>query len=116
MILRVYAVHDGAIGAFLRPFLARSEGEAVRMWLAAVKEQPEFVSNIKDYSLFFLSEFNDVTGEYGVPAEERLSVPRVVMSGVEAMSLAAKHQVPPPFNRESVELSDEAQLSLGSGC
>lgn len=115
MILKVFAVYDKAVLAFLRPFQARTHGEALRMFLQSVRENPDFHKNYKDYDLFFLSEFNDATGDYGVPAEQATSVPRIVMTGLEAWNLLQREAVPPLFAGK-VDLSDEAQLADGSGC
>lgn len=115
MFLRVYAVYDSAVGAFLQPFMARADAEASRNFLAAVQNNPAFNANHKDYSLWFLSEFNDATGEYGVPQGDKTRVPLQVMNGLQAIQAIQREQVP-PMMRPREDLSDEAQLANGSGC
>lgn len=88
MMLKVYSVYDKAVGAFLLPFMARSHGEAKRMFVSSAREH--FGHNARDYDLMYLSEFNDLTGEYGAPAEERLSLPLKIMSGPEVMAMLEK--------------------------
>lgn len=90
MITKVFAVYDKAVGAFLQPFMARSDGEAVRMFERAANGQSDFSANVADYELFMLSEFNDLTGEYGVKPEDKLSVPRRVCTGLEVLSRAKR--------------------------
>lgn len=105
MITRCYAVYDAAVCAFLAPFMARADGEAQRMFLSACADpKSPFSSNYRDYSLWYLSEFNDSTGEYGVSPEDKLSVPRNVLTGVAAMRMLEK-QVPLPFSAP-VDVSD----------
>lgn len=114
MILRVYAVYDQAVGAFMRPFMCRSDGEASRMFLASVANNEDFHRNYRDYALFYLSEFNDVTGEYGVPHDEKVSVPRGVMTGMQAFKMVQDKQAPVALKStpaSPVDLSDEAQLA-----
>lgn len=114
MILKVYSVYDSAVGAFLQPFMARSHGEATRMFMKATVDNSQISANVKDYGLYYLSEFNDVTGEYGVPAEERNGVPVIVISGREAYQIILRERVPQIVR--PTDLSEEAALANGSGC
>lgn len=115
MILRVYAVYDEAVGAFMQPFMCRSDAEAQRIFLASVANNETFQRNYKDYGLFFLAEFNDVTGEYGVASEEKLAVPRLIINGFSARSIVDK-QVPLPF-ASPTSVAPVGELPAdGSGC
>lgn len=111
MILRCYAVYDEPVGAFLQPFMARSDGEATRMFIQACVGQANFANNAKDYSLAYLCEFNDITGEYGKAPEDNVAVPKFIMTGLQARKLAEK-QIPLPFSSKA-DLSDEAQGLVG---
>lgn len=64
MKLQIYTVFDSAVGAHLQPFFVRSEGEALRMLRAAVNDtNTQFHANPSDYSLVYLGEFDDSTGD-----------------------------------------------------
>lgn len=93
MIVRYYSVYDKAVEAYLRPFEARSDGEAVRMFKASCKGNPEFAANARDYDLYFISSFDDLVGEFGVPVEERLTVPRFITTGKQLLASAAAENV-----------------------
>lgn len=90
MIYKLYSVYDKAVEAFMPPFMMRSHGEAMRAFCSSVKDHPDFKRNVRDYALYYLSDFNDLTGEYGVPEDMRLSVPQLIMSGFDAMQMMAK--------------------------
>ncbi|QCQ84692.1 nonstructural protein [Blackfly microvirus SF02] len=64
MKLKIYSVLDSAVGAYLQPFFARSEGEAVRMLKLAVNDPASnFNKHAQDYTLAFLGSFDDETGD-----------------------------------------------------
>lgn len=63
MILKVFAVLDVKVAAYLQPFFMRTAGEAVRAFTGAVNSpETQFGKNPEDYSLFELGEFNDMNG------------------------------------------------------
>lgn len=63
MILQIYAVFDRAVGAYMQPFFARSEGEAIRMIRQAVNTpDTALFTNPSDYTLAHLGDFSDQTG------------------------------------------------------
>lgn len=63
MILEFYAVHDSAVGAFLRPMCFRSRGEALRSFADAVaNEENGFSAHADHYSFFYCGTFDDSTG------------------------------------------------------
>jgi len=81
MIHQVFTVCDRAVGAFLKPFFVRSKGEAVRSFMEACKDAGhEFSRNAKDYELFFVGEFDDVSGML-VPMAE----PECVMRAIDIL-------------------------------
>lgn len=64
MILGVYSVLDEAVNAFLQPFYARSDGEAIRSFSdACVDVKHQFAMHPSDYTLFRIGSFNDANGE-----------------------------------------------------
>lgn len=64
MKLVMCAVFDSAVGAFMQPFWAQSEGSAVRGFGDAVNDPKlEFGKHPQDYTLFALATFDDQTGE-----------------------------------------------------
>lgn len=61
----IYSVFDSAIGAYLPPLVQRSTGEALRSFEAAIRDQQhDFFRNSKDYSLFYMADWEDTTGEF----------------------------------------------------
>lgn len=64
MKLNFYAVYDKAVGAYMRPFVMQSDGQAVRSFSDEVlnKETP-ISAHPEDYALFRCGIFNDATAE-----------------------------------------------------
>ncbi|QCQ84795.1 nonstructural protein [Blackfly microvirus SF02] len=81
MKLKIFAVYDNGVNAYLRPFYGRSKGEAVRMFIEAANDKENnFHKFAADYILMELGEFDDVSGIFsGVE-------PRRVMGALEALS------------------------------
>lgn len=69
-----FSVFDSAVGAFLPLFFARSKGEAIRSFSAAVADSGhQFAKSRGDYSLFLICEFDDQSGGVVCPvAPERI--------------------------------------------
>lgn len=63
MKIKIFAIRDLAVGAFAPPFVARANGEAIRMFNEHLKKQvaPE---NRKDYILYKLGEYDDHDGRF----------------------------------------------------
>lgn len=58
----VFTVHDRAAAAYLEPFFARSEGEAIRAFSSAAQsEDHNFGQHSADYTLFKIGSFDDET-------------------------------------------------------
>lgn len=99
MKLNVYAVFDKKVEAFMKPFEARTHGEAARVFVSHVASsmgRAEFTVPAEDLELFFLAEFDDVIGEFGVPASMKTQVPFRVITGREAAQIVAKGAAPSP--------------------
>lgn len=63
MELKIIALYDKAVGAYMRPFVAQSVGEAMRAFEddCADAESP-VAKHPEDYSLFLLGTFDNNTG------------------------------------------------------
>ncbi len=63
MILMVFCVFDAASSAFLPPFTFQTRGQAVRSFSDAVNEEGhQFKRHASDYTLFYVGDFDQVTG------------------------------------------------------
>lgn len=63
MILHLYSVFDSAVQAYLPPFCERSDAAAVRAFRrACLDPNHAFAVSGKDYSLYYLGDFDDATG------------------------------------------------------
>ena len=61
--MKVYSIYDGAVKAFMRPFMGMSHGDAIRAFkdLASDAQHP-VGKHPEDYSLFHVGHFDDQTG------------------------------------------------------
>lgn len=60
MKVGIYAVHDAAVGAFLQPFVARSDAEAVRMFGFAVADAETILNKSPEhFVLYHVGSFDD---------------------------------------------------------
>ncbi|QCQ84806.1 nonstructural protein [Blackfly microvirus SF02] len=63
MRLIICSVFDSKVGAFSPPFFVKTRGEAIRSFTDACKDSSlPFTKHPADYRLFFLGEFDDVSG------------------------------------------------------
>lgn len=102
---KVYAIYDKAVAAYAAPFLARTDAEACRMFVASTVENLHFLSNAHDYALCYLCEYNEQTGEFGVPEEQRLTVPKIVMTGPVAAAHAREMVEPLEVEKPALEVA-----------
>ena len=59
-----YAVYDKAIAAYMRPFVAQSDGQAVRLFKDETENnESPFFKHPEDYALFRLGVWNDQDGK-----------------------------------------------------
>lgn len=66
MIMKIFAIRDAKVEAFLQPFFSPTVGAAIRSLMEAVNDpQHQFAKNSYDYSLFELGEFDDASGRIG---------------------------------------------------
>lgn len=70
MILKMYSVRDGAVDTFMRPWFARSDGEARRGMMDEMSNpQSQLARHPEDFSLFYVGEFDDETGLVSSPLQ-----------------------------------------------
>lgn len=63
MQLKIYAVHDSKVGAYLKPFTMRSNGEAIRAWTQTCNgNESQFSQTPADFTLVELGTYNEETG------------------------------------------------------
>lgn len=63
MIMQMFTVYDKKVGAFLPPFFARSEGEALRSFMDACQDgSHQFCKHAEDFALMRVGEFDDSSG------------------------------------------------------
>lgn len=61
----VYAVHDGAAGAYLNPIYQHTDGMMIRMFRNAVNDPTHaFGQHPADYTLFKIGKYCDETGQH----------------------------------------------------
>lgn len=64
---KVFSIKDTAVGVFNRPFCARASGEALRIFTDEVNRsdlQNSLYLHPKDFELWYLCMFDDVTGVF----------------------------------------------------
>lgn len=62
--LKVFAVYDAAVGAYLHPMFFQSRGQAIRAWLDACEDEKSmFAKHPADYTLFEIGEYDETSGE-----------------------------------------------------
>lgn len=75
----IFTVFDSAAELFNTPFFFRSKGEAMRWFIDCSGDESTPVGqHPKDYSLYYLGEFDDETSEF------QESVKVAMMTGIEA--------------------------------
>ena len=85
MKLNVYAIFDTAIGAYLRPFFLKSDGQANRMFGDLVMDaETEVGKHPECYTLMRLGVWDDQNAEYSS------EIPSKIISGLEAVSQSRK--------------------------
>lgn len=83
----IYAIKDKAANAYLQPFFTVNEATAVRALKTAVDNpQHDFHKHAKDYSLYFMGVFDDVTGVIAPLAEP------VFVFNMETLILASQEE------------------------
>lgn len=64
MILKIFAIRDRQLNAYMQPFFAPTSGAATRGFRDLVNEQGHQLNkHPEDYELWHLGEFDDATGK-----------------------------------------------------
>lgn len=88
MIKSIYSIYDTKICAYMPPFFAITDGEAVRYVRGAVEDPNTMLNKYpEDYTLFCLGSFDDESGEV-----VSLATPRSVLGIIVLKSLNEKHK------------------------
>lgn len=73
MILKVFSVFDSKLSTFSKPWYDLTEASAIRNFADNVNDanpkNPWFL-HPEDYSLFYISDFDDQLGKYIIPKDE----------------------------------------------
>lgn len=65
MIVNVYAIYDDEVAAYMRPFFAQTDTQALRIIFESSKDtRSGFYAFPSHYHLFFLSTYDDATGVF----------------------------------------------------
>lgn len=63
MILKIFAVQDKQVEAYMQPFFSPTIGAAIRMLTDALLDQNStFSKHTTDYTLYQIGEFDDANG------------------------------------------------------
>lgn len=74
MKLKIFAIHDSAMGAYLEPFTTRNPGDAIRRFEEAVATDGHpFNKTPADFTLFLVGEFDDETSEVTGGRHEKMA-------------------------------------------
>lgn len=81
MLRKMYAVYDKEVNMFDRPFLARNDAEAIRMFAIEIQRAGNVINaHPAHFQLFTLGEYNDNSGQIK-------SNPTVIMGALEVLAL-----------------------------
>lgn len=79
MKLNVYTIYDSKVKAYMAPFMAQTNGAALRMFEDTVRDEKTVLNkHPEDYSLFAIATFDDSTGKY-----ENLETPNSLGVAIE---------------------------------
>lgn len=80
--MKIFAVHDKAVDAFLQPFFAPARGSAIRSFVdACTDSNHQFAKHLDDYVLYELGSFDDGNAQFSTHEPQR------VMSGFDVISV-----------------------------
>lgn len=102
--MRIYAMYDEAAAVYSRPMFMVNDATAVRNFVnACLHEDSQMYSNPADFTLFYLGEWDDVTGLF---SQEDVSVN--LGNGLQLMAREAESRRKVAQLREKI-----AQANLG---
>ena len=107
MKLYVFTIFDSAAGAYLRPFLLRSNGEAMRTFQnECMNADSPLSQHPEDYSLYRIGSYDDNKGE--LYPEDRFCL----ATAMEVIA-QAREIIPGSLKKVDTEIED-AQISNGA--
>jgi len=97
MILKVFAIYDSAVGAYMQPFFMQSKGAAIRAFKDHANDrESQTAKHPSDFTLFELGSYNDENGFF-----ENLTTPLSLGTAFEHVT---KEEVPTAASiRKSLE-------------
>lgn len=102
MRLNVYTIYDTAAGAYMRPFYAQSDAQAIRVFGdLSVAADHDVGRHPEDYSLFRVATFDDNTGVFHPEDRECL------ITGLEAVS-RSRNVSPDTLEMFDAKISNDA--------
>lgn len=107
MNFSMYCIYDSAAESYMRPFFARSHGEAMRMFgdIAVSSEHPVGV-HPEHYSLFYVGDFVEKSAKFTIKKKVALA---------NAWELAAQaRQIEPGSLKSNGDLAEAVQGVLES--
>jgi heterodisulfide reductase subunit A-like polyferredoxin len=105
MILNIYTIYDTATGAYLRPFYAQSDGQAMRGFQDICNDAThEIAKHPEDYSLCRIGRFNDNKGRIEPEDVEVLAT---------ALEMVAKSRQITPGSLKQEDFLGESDAQVG---
>lgn len=85
MKLKIFAVYDSAVGAYMQPFFMQSKGQAIRAWQDTINDsKTQFHAHPSDFTLFELGEYDDENGTFtNLPAKLSLGTALELLSKIQ---------------------------------
>jgi len=107
MLLSIYTVHDKAVSAFLPPFTAKTDGEAIRMFQdICADSNHQFHRHAHDYHLYRVGTYDDNTAYL-----KNSDPPEMLISAVNAIGPPGPVEAAtqPSNNAQGTLISDEVR-------
>lgn len=93
--MQMFAIRDRALGAFMRPWVAQTIGQAVRMFQDECDNtQGEINKHPDDYDLYHIGLFEDQTGKLQTTDQQ----PKLVATGAHYKLTPAQRAASDPSN------------------
>lgn len=69
--MKMFSIHDAKAGAFMQPFFARANGEAIRHFTVQANDPNSMICRFPgDFTLCYIGEFDEHVGQLA-PAERQ---------------------------------------------
>lgn len=94
MKMKVFAIKDRALNAFMQPFFMHTEGQAIRAFQDNINDEKSAAhAHPDDYDLWVLAEFEDSDGRFshtlqiGHGRDDQVSMPRQLVLGKQVKEM-----------------------------